>query len=167
MSEPQINIEEDLNEFLYNHSTYLQNNISLADSKSLLIITINSIITAFIYKELLNSTLKIDNTLFFILLFSAFLLLISYYFSLSVVIPRTNSRSGNGIIFWEDIINTSKEGYLKKVLETPSIANSMIEQNYYLAKILSKKYKNLKICFKFSLVSYSFLAFYGAINIFI
>lgn len=167
MNEIHTNNSSDLNGFIYSHNEYLHHYISLADSKSLLIITINSVIGTFIYKGLLNSTLGIQDTPVFILLTSGILLLISYFFSLSVVMPRTKNKDGNGIIFWEDIVATSKEEYIKKVKDTPSIIDSMIEQNYYLSQTSSEKYKNLRICFIVSFMSYAFLALYGAITIFI
>ena len=166
MNETPNRANNNLNEFIYNHNTYLHHYISLADSKALVIITLNSVIGTFIYKNLVNSTFEIQDRTLCILLISGILLLVSYIFSLSVVFPRTSNKNGNGIIFWEDIITTSKEDYLNKVVNTPSILDSMIEQNYYLAKKKKKKYQYLRTCFIVSFTSYAFLALYGAITIF-
>ena len=100
MNETPNRANNNLNEFIYNHNTYLHHYISLADSKALVIITLNSVIGTFIYKNLVNSTFEIQDRTLCILLISGILLLVSYIFSLSVVFPRTINKNGNGIIFW-------------------------------------------------------------------
>lgn len=162
-------MESSRKDFIYSQNSYLNDYIQFADTKSAVFITINGLIMGFIYTQCkVSIPFKIEETNHFLLAICSILLLISYVFLFLVIFPRRKYKNGNSIVFWEDVSQYKNvDTYKKKVLEVEDrgFEEIMIEQNYYLSKTATKKYKNLHFSFIFSIVSYIILVVYGFLSV--
>ncbi|UXV42429.1 Pycsar system effector family protein [Staphylococcus simulans] len=129
-------------EFIKLHQSYLNNYIKFAYAKALAIITINGFILKF------NSS-NINNAQYFFDFIGFISLVISIVLAAYVVYPRTNNKSEKGIIFWDNVNRVKEEEFLNQIkLETEeTLQDKIIQQNYFLAKTASRKYKILRIIF--------------------
>ena len=156
-------------DFVYSQNDYLNNYIQFADTKSAIFITVNGVLMGFLYTQFKETLpFELEKSKHLVLLVSIGLLLLSYVFLFLVIFPRRSYRSGNGIVFWEDVATyKDAESYKMKVSETPqdSFEEVMIDQNYYLAKTATKKYKNLHLSFIFSIASYILVVLFCFINV--
>lgn len=156
-------------DFVYSHNDYLNNYIQFADTKSAVFITVNGVLMGFLYTQFKDTLpFELEKSSHLVLLVSIVLLLVAYVFLFLVIFPRRSYRNGNGIVFWEDVATyKDAESYKIKVSEISqySFEEVMIEQNYYLAKTATKKYKNLHWSFIFSIASYIFVVIFSILNI--
>ncbi|UXS29339.1 DUF5706 domain-containing protein [Staphylococcus delphini] len=129
-------------EFIKLHQSYLSDYIKFADAKALAIITINGFILKF-------NLFNINNTQYFFNFIGFISLVISIVLAAYVVYPRTNNKSEKGIIFWDNVNRVKEEEFLNQIkLETEeTLQDKIIQQNYFLAKTASRKYKILRIIF--------------------
>lgn len=163
-------MESSKKEFIYSQNSYLNNYIQFADTKSAVFITINGILIGFLYTQLKSLLpLNLLESKQFTLTTSILLLLVSYIFLFLVIFPRRNYKNGNSIVFWEDVARHSDvTSYKLQVsgVELSEFEEIMIEQNYYLSKTATKKYKNLHLSFIFSISSYTLLVIFSILNLF-
>ncbi|UQF70849.1 DUF5706 domain-containing protein [Vagococcus lutrae] len=156
-------------DFVYSQNDYLNNYIQFADTKSAVFITVNGVLMGFLYAQFKDILpFEFEKSKHLVLLVSIGLLLVAYVFLFLVIFPRRSYKSGNGIVFWEDVaIYRDAESYKMKVSEIPqdSFEEVMIEQNYYLAKTATKKYKNLHWSFIFSIASYVSVVIFCFLNV--
>lgn len=156
-------------DFVYSQNDYLNNYIQFADTKSAVFITVNGVLMGFLYTQFKDTLpFEFEKSKHLVLLASIGLLLVAYVFLFLVIFPRRSYRNGNGIIFWEDVATyRDAESYKMKVSEIPqdSFEEVMIEQNYYLAKTATKKYKNLHWSFIFSIASYISVVIFCILNV--
>lgn len=147
-------------DFVKHHNSYLNDYIKFADAKALAIITVNGLIISIIYKYLSNNLVE---TKYFFVLTSCILLFFAIFFAVLVVYPRTSAKNSNGLIFWENVSSLDKEKYMTEVLNTEEegLLEKMIEQNYFLSKTATRKYKVLRKGFWFSGFGYACLIVAG------
>ena len=88
----------------------------------------------------------------FLCLLGCLLLLVGVIFSLLVLLPRTNDKPERGLIFWENVSVYVRDEYINdlKSMKVNSLLEKMIEQNYFLSKVASKKYSVLRKAFLFT-----------------
>lgn len=152
-------------DFAKHHNSYLNDYIKFADAKALVIITINGLVIRILFDYLTNNLVA---TKYFFTLISCVLLLSAIFFSVLVVYPRTSAKNSKGLIFWENVSSMDKEEYLKEVKEIKEedLLEKVIEQNYFLSKTATMKYKVLRIGFWFSGFGYVCLIIAGLFWIF-
>lgn len=147
-------------EFVKHHHDYLNNYIKFADAKALGVITINGLVMKMVYGYLTNN---MNDTKSFILLSGFVLLIIGIVLSVLVVFPRTTNKRVSGLIFWENVNCFEKSEYIDQInsISEQKLFNKMVEQNYYLAKTVTRKYSILRKAFLFSLLGYILLIVAG------
>ncbi|MFW8053175.1 Pycsar system effector family protein [Vagococcus fluvialis] len=151
-------MESKKKDFVYAQNDYLNSYIQFADTKSAVFITVNGVLIGFLYaqfKKLLPLNLLESKQI--VLSFSIILLLISYIFLFLVIFPRRKYRNGNSIVFWEDVSKHKDVSSYKLIVSSikgDEFEEIMVEQNYYLSKTASQKYKHLHFSFIFSIASY-------------
>lgn len=155
----------DKGDFAKHHNSYLNDYIKFADAKAVAIITINGLIIRVLFDYLTNNLLA---TKYFFTLVSCILLLIAIFFAVLVVYPRTSAKNSKGLIFWENVSAMNKKEYLTEVMQIKEedLLEKVIEQNYFLSKTATLKYKVLKKGFLFSSFGYVGLIIAGLFWIF-
>jgi hypothetical protein len=152
-------------DFAKHHNSYLNDYIKFADAKALAIITINGLIIRILFNYLTNNLVE---TKYFFTLISCILLLIAIFFAVLVVYPRTSAKNSKGLIFWENVSSMDKEEYLTEVMQIKEedLLEKVIEQNYFLSKTATMKYKVLRKGFWFSGFGYVGLIIAGLFWVF-
>lgn len=132
---------------------YIINNISLGDSKAGIFIgVVTGVLTVtYLYgPEIFEKSLKTWAFFEVTSFIGCLLLVISIYFSLRVVWPRTLTSKKKGLISWVHIVKYKDAAeYLKEIFSTNEgqIIENLYELNYDLSSICNKKYANLKRAF--------------------
>lgn len=130
-------------------STYLQEQIKLADTKAAWTFSVLGVGTA----ALTAKISKIDWTIVNIPLtmtligISIALLIISFKSTVRVIYPRLSKGNPNGMIYFEDISAQEMKNYVSKSLSLTEeeINKKMAEQAYNLSSVASRKFKSLRI----------------------
>ena len=132
---------------------YIINNIALGDSKAgILIGVVTGVLTVTymygpkIFEKSLKTWAFPEVTSFL----GCLLLVISIYFSLRVVWPRTLTSKKEGLISWVHISNYKNvTKYLKEIFSANEgqLVENLYELNYDLSSVCYKKYANLKRAF--------------------
>lgn len=116
---------------------YLNHYVGVADAKAAGLVTASLTLSGFIYLNKPNYCLPFS--LFVALVFYA----VCIALSLSVLFPRLNSK-GKSKVFWEDVQAhyATPESYYEAVkgLTEEEINKEYSYQNFYVSKILHKKY---------------------------
>ncbi|MBN1384168.1 MAG: hypothetical protein JW983_04710 [Elusimicrobia bacterium] len=132
---------------------YITNNISLGDSKAGIFIGAVTGVLTITYlhgPEMFKKSLKTWAFFEFTSFIGCLLLVISIYFSLRVVWPRTLTSKKKGLVSWVHIANYKDvTEYVKEIFSTneSQIIENLYELNYDLSSICNKKYINLKLAF--------------------
>jgi len=140
--EPKVRLE-----FVKYIATHLQQQISLADRKAAWTFSVLAVGTG----ALLTRVTKIDWTTVDVLrttsllVIAAFILIIAFIQVVRVVYPRLIKGSKEGLTYFGDIIENEEGRYVKKgtKLTEEEIVKSLYEESYNLAKIASKKFRQL------------------------
>jgi len=123
--------------FSKNVNDYYNHYVTVADAKAGVLIAISFVLFDFL-KDFNHCTL-FENILFYS---SSVLLSFTCIFSVCTVFPR-NPKKKKGLIFWDNVkeFKNSRE-YLEKIkeLDFEKIEKKYSNQNYYLSKLLSRKY---------------------------
>lgn len=145
------------NSFTTQQHVHLTNSIRFADAKAGALVTINGLVLKFI-TDLLHTTTGLSSLLLKIALI---VLIVSILCSLIVVYPRFLNSKEKGIIYWENIQNYKKEDYIEEITngDANKLLQSSVENNYYQAAILTKKFKQLLIGFQISIIAYVVIGF--------
>lgn len=137
---------------------YLSHYIDVADAKAGVLIGLASALLGFIFTQ--------TNYQCFALLWVATgIEIIAIGISIYAVLPRLYSGH-NGFIFWEDILTwNSPKSYAAQVAELTKnkIEHDYAEQNFYLSKILNRKYTAIR----WGMLSFSIGAIFLALFIFL
>lgn len=138
--------------FMYHQNTYLNNSIRFADTKAGALVAVNGIVLKFIYDVFKDADLLYDQ-LFFI---GISMLILGIVFSVTVVYPKRLNRKSKGLFYWENISYMDKDEYVNTLvdIEPAELLKLAYENNYYQAKILTKKFNHLHYAFVFSFVAY-------------
>lgn len=154
--------DKKLLEFSYHENIYLSDYIKTADTKASMVITLNGVVIGFVINKLRNVLSVFFQNFWFnaMLVVGGIALIFSYWFTLRLIFPNLSNKSGNGIIFWEDISKIELKDYYSKVKYYANILDEMIKQNYYLAKTATRKYNLLKFSFIFSYIGYILILLY-------
>lgn len=152
-------------DFAKHHNSYLNDYIKFADAKALAIITINGLIIRILFNYLSNNLVE---TKYFFTLISCILLLVAIFFAVLVVYPRTSAKNSKGIIFWDNVSSIDKGEYVREVMniKEEDLLERVIEQNYFLSRTATMKYKVLRKGFLFSGVGYIGLIIAGLFWVF-
>ncbi|GAB1800858.1 Pycsar system effector family protein [Priestia megaterium] len=138
--------------FIASLDNQLNNSLRFADTKAGALIAANGLTAKFI------SGLDVKGSVLISLLLNIGLLLVlaGVVASLVVVLPRRLRSKDKGIIYWENISNMEKAEYVDTVseLSVDELFERRIENNYYQAKILTKKFSRLRLAFIISIVGY-------------
>lgn len=138
--------------FITSLDNQLNNSLRFADTKAGALIAANGLTAKFI------SDLVLEGNSLITLLFKTGLLLVlaGIVASLVVVLPRRLRSKDKGIIYWENISNMRKDEYVNTVseLSVQELFEKRIENNYYQAQILTKKFSRLRLAFIISIVGY-------------
>jgi hypothetical protein len=122
---------------------YLYNQVSIADAKVGLLLTINSLLIAYLFEN------RIVNAP--ILGIISFALAIGFFFisdliSFLTIFPRLFS-GGKGVIFWGDITTReSPQAYADDVkrLNAAQLGEAYAHNNYYVSQIVKRKYRYIR-----------------------
>lgn len=155
----------DKGDFAKQHNSYLNDYIKFADAKALAIITLNGLIIRILFDYLTNN---LGATKYFFTLISCVLLLVAIFFAVLVVYPRTSAKNAKGLIFWENVSSMDKEEYLTELIQIKEedLLEKVVEQNYFLSKTATMKYKVLRRGFWFSGFGYVGLTIAGLFWVF-
>jgi len=77
---------------------------------------------------------------------SVFSALVGIYFAARAVYPSTPATT-QGLVMWESIVEQSKDDYRKKMESKTSdeLLEELIDENYQLAKVNDKKYRQVRL----------------------
>ncbi|WP_457824480.1 hypothetical protein [Staphylococcus aureus] len=103
------NVKKD--EFINLHQNYLNDYIKFADGKALAILSINAFVLKFNFSKL---NLNLNNTEMFFHFIAYILLIFTIIMSAFVIYPRTNNKSSEGIIFWDNISRMKEKEFINK-----------------------------------------------------
>lgn len=119
--------------------SYLTTYIQLADSKAGAIIAL----CALSVPLLTFVTSKILTWQKLLLGGASVVLVVSLILSLLVILPRTNNKSKEGLIFWENIRSYEHYAEYQKAFSTTEPLEDVLKHNYYLAEVAVRKYRQL------------------------
>jgi hypothetical protein len=136
--------------------TYLTDNVKFADSKAGVLMGIDGLLlrAAIDYFNEAGITFRtlpqsMASTEFFLIVGSA-LLIAGIVLALAVVFPRKSSGSNRGFVFWESIAKyPSADEYTNDLMniKEDELDRKMAEQQYYVSKTATKKYRMLRRAF--------------------
>lgn len=152
-----------MTDFSYKIHLYLQGNVTVIDAKAWGLIILNGTITTLLIS---NKSLFMLNPIPFWI--SLILIFISIILALLVVYPRLSSGK-KGLVFWEDILTRkTEEEYISDVKSINPIREEteFALQNYYLSKILHKKYSYFRISMVIFFIGSVFIILSKLINSF-
>ncbi len=129
-------------------STYLQEQIKLADTKAAWTFSFLGIGTAALTTKIAKidwASVNLPLTMLFIGI-SIALLILAFKSTVRVIYPRLSKGNPNGMIYFEDISSQDKKNYIKKSLSITDeeITKEMVEQSYNLSSVASRKFKALR-----------------------
>ncbi|MBN2502502.1 MAG: hypothetical protein JXB38_17100 [Anaerolineales bacterium] len=122
---------------------YLYNQVLIADAKVGLLLTINSLIIAYLFENRVADVPIVDTIAFSLAILFFFL---SDLISFLTIFPRLFS-GGKGMIFWGDIATrNSPQEYEDdaKRLSTAQLGEEYIYNNYYVSQIVKRKYRYIR-----------------------
>lgn len=135
----------------------LDSYIEIADNKANFILALTSVLlVGLIFQssdivDIVNSsTLKVISI--FVLLGTSILLIISSFFALKVILPRTPKSDVKSIFYFKDIATYNEEEYkntIKSVLSKNDGVDDLRRQTLQLSKICSNKMDKIKLSFQF------------------
>lgn len=151
MLKPEKPIEKQ-SQFAYHVHKYLNNYVTLSDTKASILLAAAGILLAFIFPAIDIIWLGISTErlspliILFLRLLSAGFTVASAFFSLYSVYPRLKTSQKAGLIFWENIKSKKLEEYLKSIkkIDEGGILAQVVSHNYDLALVLKKKYTLVK-----------------------
>jgi hypothetical protein len=125
----------------------IANHIRQADTKAIGTLGIIGITTGALLSRLASLKLSggVGNLWLFLFTVSAVLILLALKVTVSVVRPRLSVNTGKDMMFFMDIVRTTKEEYVAwgKGLSLEDIISQTYETAYNLARVADNKYKAL------------------------
>ena len=140
---------------------YLYNQVSIADAKVGLLLTVNSLIIAYLFENRIPNASILETAAFSLAIVFFFL---SDLISFLTIFPRLFS-GGKGVIFWGDITTReSPQAYAEDVkqLNAAQLGEAYAHNNYYVSQIVKRKYRYIR-----QSMIFLFLGLLGAIFYFI
>lgn len=140
------------NSFTTQQNNYLNSSIRFADTKAGFLTAANG----FVFSYLLDKINGFSGVSEACMKIGIIFLVASIFFSLRVVMPRFVNSKDKGLIYWEHIKNYTKEQYVHAITkgDTKELQRCEVENNYYQALILTKKFRKLAIGFKLCIGGY-------------
>lgn len=135
----------------------LSDQIRQADTKAAGTITFLGIIGGILIREidLLKNSLGDRSYIWFVVVIvSAVMLMLAFKAVIRVLYPRISKGSKEGMYYFKDILQNSKEEYTKKgvYMTNEGIARQLYSTSYALSKVLEAKFKALKLAMILTLI---------------
>lgn len=137
--------------------SYLTDNIKFADSKAGVLIGMDGLLLRAAVDYFKSAGITIESLFAsstsvgrFSVIFGSVFLIVGIIMSLAVVFPRRGSGTRRGFVFWESIAEyPSVDEYTNDVMNISDdeLDRKMAEQQYYVSKTATKKYRMLRRAF--------------------
>ncbi|MBO1514348.1 Pycsar system effector family protein [Metabacillus bambusae] len=151
--------------FTNTQNTYLNNSIRFADTKAGALVAVNGLIAKFAFDFFSTETTTYIKLLYVLGL--AFLIQ-GIILSVYVVFPKKLNRKKKGIIYWENINEMELDEYVETIeaMEVKELLKRSMENNYFQARILTRKFNLLHYAFLSSMVGFVILSVLSLILLF-